>query len=232
MVPSWDLPTRVFHWTLVLLIAGAWLTFEYSEELGDPRLVWHHWNGLALLTLIVWRILWGFAGPAKARFTSFVRGPAAIVQYACDLATGTPRRFLGHNPAGGLVVVVLIALVAAIGTLGLFALEHNDLATGPLYKYAGDAWAKVFTSWHRFLFEPVLLILIGIHITANILYGVVKKDPLISAMITGQKPATTYEDAAIVAAPLARPIPRALFLLALAATIVFGSIWALGGKFP
>jgi len=231
-VPAWDLPTRVFHWTLVILIASAWATFEFSEELDDPRLVWHRWNGLALLTLIVWRILWGFSGPANVRFTSFVRGPAAALQYVRDLASGTPRRFLGHNPAGGLVVVILIALVAIIGTLGLFALEHNDLATGPLYKYAGEAWAKVFTSWHRFLFEPVLLILIAVHIAANILYGVVKKEPLIPAMITGQKPTAAYEDAATTSTPLAHPIPRALLLLALAAALVFGTIWALGGRFP
>ncbi len=231
-VPAWDLPTRVFHWTLVVLIAGAWATFEFSEELDDPRLVWHRWNGLALLTLIVWRILWGFAGPANMRFASFVSSPSAAVRYARDLATGTPRRFLGHNPLGGLVVVVLIALVATIGTLGLFALEHNDLATGPLYKYAGEAWAKVFTSWHRFLFEPVLLILIAIHITANILYGIVKKEPLIPAMITGNKPAAAYEDGAHLATPSAQPIQRALLLLAVAATLVFGTIWALGGRFP
>ena len=230
-VPAWDLPTRVFHWTLVLLIAAAWATFQFSEELDDPRLVWHRWNGLALLTLIVWRILWGFAGPPNVRFASFVRGPSAALQYARDMVSGTPRRFLGHNPLGGLVVVALIALVATIGTLGLFALEHNDNATGPLYKYAGEAWAKVFTSWHRFLFEPVLLIVIAIHITANVLYGVVKKEPLIPAMITGDKPAANYEDDASAAA-LAHPVRRAVMLLALAAAIVFGSILALGGKLP
>lgn len=231
MVPAWDLPTRVFHWTLVLLIACAWLTFECSEELDDPRLVWHRWNGLALLTLTVWRILWGFAGPSNVRFTSFVRGPEAALQYARDLAAGTPRRFLGHNPAGGLVVVIMIALVATIGTLGLFALEHNDNATGPLYRYAGEAWAKVFTSWHRFLFEPVLLIVIAIHIAANILYGVVKKEPLIPAMITGQKPAADYEDG-IGGIAIAHPVRRALALLAISAVMVFGGILALGGKLP
>lgn len=231
MVQAWDLPTRVFHWTLVLLIACAWLTFEFSEELDDPRLVWHRWNGLALLTLIVWRILWGFAGPSNVRFTSFVRGPEAALQYARDLAAGTPRRFLGHNPAGGLVVVIMIALVATIGTLGLFALEHNDNATGPLYRYAGEAWAKVFTSWHRFLFEPVLLIVIAIHIAANILYGVVKKEPLIPAMITGQKPAADYEDG-IGGIAIAHPVRRALALLAISAVMVFGGILALGGKLP
>ena len=231
-VEAWDLPTRVFHWTLVALIACAWLSFEFSEELDDPQLVWHRWNGLALLTLIVWRIFWGFAGPPNARFRSFVRSPAAAVRYARDFASGTPRRYLGHNPLGGLVVVALIALVGTIGTLGLFALEHNDLATGPLYKYAGEAWAKVATSWHRFLFEPVLLIFVAIHIAANVLYGVVKKEPLIPAMITGQKPAAHYEDTAVAPIPLARPVGRALLLLAISATVIVGGIWALGGKLP
>jgi cytochrome b len=144
---------------------------------------------------------------------------------------GVPRPFLGHNPLGGLIVVVLLGLVGTIGTLGLFALEENDLATGPLYRYAGEAWAKVATSWHRFLFEPVLLILAAIHIAANVFYSVFKRDPLITAMITGQKPDATYEDIDL-ARPIAHPIRRALVLLAIAASIVFGGIVAVGGKLP
>jgi cytochrome b len=230
-IPAWDLPTRVFHWTLVALIICAWASFEFSEELGDPRLVWHRWNGLAVLTLIVWRILWGLAGPSSARFKSFVRGPSAALTYARDLYSGTPRHFIGHNPLGGFVILALLGLVGAIGALGLFALEHNDLATGPLYRYAGEAWAKIWTSWHRFLFEPILIILIAVHVTANVLYGVVKKEPLIPAMITGKKPAADYEDMAL-SAPISHPVSRAVALLAIAAIIVFGGILALGGKLP
>jgi cytochrome b len=230
-IPAWDLPTRVFHWTLVALIISAWASFEFSEELGDPRLVWHRWNGLAVLTLIVWRILWGLAGPSSARFKSFVRGPSAALTYARDLYTGTPRRFIGHNPLGGLVILALLGVVGAIGMLGLFTLEHNDLATGPLYKYAGEAWAKIWTSWHRFLFEPILIILIVVHVIANVLYGVVKKEPLIPAMITGKKPAADYEDMDL-SAPISNPLSRAVALLAIASIIVFGGIWALGGKLP
>ncbi len=142
-----------------------------------------------------------------------------------------PRHFIGHNPLGGFVIIALIGLVGAIGTLGLFTLEHNDLATGPLYRYAGEAWAKIWTSWHRFLFEPILIILIAVHVTANVLYGVVKKEPLIPAMITGKKPAADYEDMAL-SAPISRPVLRAVALLAIAAIIVFGGILALGGKLP
>jgi len=230
-IAAWDLPTRVFHWTLVALIVAAWVSFEYSEELEDPRLVWHRWNGLALLTLIVWRILWGFAGPGSARFATFVRGPAAALSYARDLVRGNSRHFLGHNPLGGLFIVLLIGAVGVIGTLGLFALEHNDNATGPLYKYAGEAWAKVFTRWHRIMFEPVLLALIAVHIAANVYYSVVKREPLIAAMVTGKKPAGSYEDGAD-AAPLPRPILRALVLLGIAATLVIGGIVAAGGRLP
>jgi hypothetical protein len=121
--------------------------------------------------------------------------------------------------------------VTAIATLGLFALEHNDNAVGPLYKYAGEAWAKVFTRWHRLLFEPLLLLLVAVHILANVFYAVVKKEPLITAMITGRKPAVIYEDADR-ARPLKRPVARALLLAAIAAAIVFGGLLALGGKFP
>jgi cytochrome b len=230
-VPAWDLPTRVFHWTLVVLIVCAWLSFEFSEELEDPRLVWHRWNGLAILTLMIWRLLWGIAGPPTGRFVSFVRGPRAAWGYARDLLAGTPRHFLGHNPLGALLIIALLSVVTAIATLGLFALEHNDNAVGPLYKYAGEAWAKIFTRWHRLLFEPVLLVLISIHILANVFYAVVKKEPLITAMVTGRKPAGSYEDMD-TAQPLDRPALRALFLAFVAATIVFGGISALGGKFP
>jgi cytochrome b len=230
-IPAWDLPTRVFHWTLVALVVCAWASFEFSETFGDDRLVWHRWNGLVLLTVIVWRVLWGFAGPGHVRFASFVRGPGAALSYARDLVRGVPRRFLGHNPLGGLIVVALLALVGTIGTLGLFALEENDLATGPLYRYAGEAWAKVATSWHRFLFEPVLLVLAALHISANVFYSVFKRDPLITAMITGKKPDAAYEDIAL-SAPIAHPVRRALVLLLIAASIVFGGIMALGGKLP
>jgi len=231
-VPAWDLPTRMFHWMLVVLVVSAWISFEFSEEIGDARLKWHRWNGLAVLTLVVWRILWGVSGPTNARFSHFVRGPAAVMDYARDLVRGTPRRFLGHNPLGALMVLALLACVGAIGSLGLFAVEHNDLATGPLYRLAGNEVAKVATSWHRFLFEPVLIALVALHIVANVLYGFVKKEPLIPAMITGSKPPGVYEDVPPLAPPLSRPLLRAFLCLAAATLLVFGGILAMGGRLP
>ncbi len=231
-VRAWDLPTRIFHWTLVALVLCAWVSFEFSETFDDPRLVWHRWNGLALLTVIVWRLLWGIAGPRNVRFNAFVRSPWAAAAYGRDLIQGQPRRFLGHNPLGAYMVLALLAVTGTIGALGLFAVEDNDLATGPLYRLAGNELAKVATGWHRYLFEPVLLVLIGLHVAANVLYGVLKKDPLIPAMVTGQKPAAAYEDATENPQEPGQPVARALILLAVAALIVFGGIWALGGRFP
>jgi cytochrome b len=232
-VAAWDAPTRLFHWLLVTLIVAAWASFEFAEALGDERLVWHRWNGLVLLTLIIWRILWGLTGPRSARFSSFVRGPGAVLGYTRDLGRRRARTYLGHNPLGGLMVMALIVLVAAIGSLGLFSVEENDLATGPLYRLAGNEVAKAATGWHRFLFEPVLLILIGLHIAANLIYQFVRKDPLISAMVTGRKPASDFADAPARSAEASPSLlPRALAVLIAAKLILFGGIAALGGRLP
>ena len=232
-VAAWDLPTRLFHWTLVLLVFAAWATFEFTEAMGDTRLTWHRWNGLLLLTLLVWRLLWGIAGPPHARFSRFLRGPVTVASYVRDLTAGRSRRFLGHNPLGALMVVALLALVTTIATLGLFAVEENDLATGPLYRLAGNEIAKVLTGWHTFLFEPVLLALVAVHIAINVYYTFVKRDALIPAMITGRKPAGTYEDASVVPAMSTADIKfRAFACLAGASAIVFGGITALGGRLP
>lgn len=232
-VAAWDLPTRLFHWALVLIIVTAWASYELSEEMGDSRLTWHRWNGLLALVLIVWRLLWGIVGPRRARFSSFVRGPGPVLAYARDLGSGRTRRYLGHNPLGSIMVLALIAVVMSIGLLGLFAVEENDLATGPLYPLAGAGMAKVLTGWHRFLFEPVLILLIVVHVAANVLYGVLKKDPLIAAMVTGRKPAGDYEDAAVGIGLSSATIRfRAFACLAGASLIVFGGIAALGGRLP
>jgi cytochrome b len=228
-VEAWDLPTRLFHWTLVALIVSAWVSYEFSEALGDIDLVWHRWNGLAALTLIVWRLLWGIAGSPTARFASFVRGPSAALGYARALLAGKLPRYLGHNPLGAYMVLALLAAVAAQGTLGLFAVDDNDLTGGPLYRLVSEATNKWATRWHAWSFNYVILTLAAVHITANALYGLVKKEPLIRAMVTGRKPASHYEDAN-GAWIVARPLLRAAICLVIAAAIVAGSILSLGGR--
>ena len=190
MVPAWDLPTRLFHWSLVSLIALAWA----SHEWGDAGLVWHTWNGYAILVLIVWRVLWGFVGSSTARFASFFYWPWQAVSYGIDFALRRPRHFLGHNPLGGTVVFGLLGLIGLQAVLGLFSYDDHDLNVGgPLSaKVADETWAAA-ASWHVKMFD-LLLIVVGLHIAANIAYLIWKRENLVRPMITGRKPAGHFED--------------------------------------
>ncbi len=228
-VPAWDLPTRLFHWALVILILSAWLSYEFAEDIGDETLVWHRANGLAILTLIVWRVLWGIWGPPPARFAGFVRAPSAIIAYASGLLDGRAGRYLGHNPVGALMVLALLATVGTIAGFGLFATDDNDLVGGPLYRLVGEQQNSLATRLHDQLFNYVLLPLVALHITVNALYTLVKKEPLIQAMITGRKPAEAYVDTK-EAGIAARPGIRAVICLAASVAIVFGGIAAAGGR--
>lgn len=227
---AWDLPTRLFHWTLVVLLVCAWASFEYAEQLGDFTLKWHRWNGYAILVLLVFRVLWGFVGSSTSRFSAFVRLPNVALGYGLDLVRGRDRPFLGHNPLGSWMIVALLVVVAGQAVLGLFTVEHNDSgAFGPLYRLVSDATWKQFSKWHLLGLHWVILPLVGLHIAANLLYGLVKKDPLIRAMITGTKPAANYEDQS-EAVIVARPLLRATACLVVAAVTVFGTIAGVGGR--
>lgn len=222
-VVAWDLPTRLFHWALVLLVISAYV----SRRWGDSGLVWHTWNGYAVLVLVVWRVLWGFFGSSTSRFASFLYSPVTAARYGLDFLLRRPRHFLGHNPLGGSVVFVLLALVGGQAVLGLFAYDdHTSLTGGPLSGRVPDAVWTLATRWHIKLFD-VLLAVVGLHIAANVLYLVWKGENLVAAMISGRKPARDFEDGA--QATVAHGI-RAIACLLAALAIVFGSIWAAGGK--
>ncbi len=224
-VRAWDVPTRLFHWALVVGLALAWVSRMY----GDDGLVWHTWNGCAILVLVVWRVLWGFVGSSTARFSSFFYWPWAALKYGLDFALRRPRHFLGHNPLGAGVVLALLALVGSMGVLGLFAYEDRDLNVGgPLSGRVPDwAWAAA-AKWHVYLFNTVLLGLIALHVAANVLYLVWKRENLIKAMITGRKPADHYEDQQEM---VVVGSGRAL-LCFVAIAVVFGGILLAGGKLP
>jgi cytochrome b len=229
LVSAWDLPTRLFHWTLALLVLSAWVSYEYAEAIGDVTLVWHRANGLAILILLVWRLIWGFIGSSTARFSAFVGPPRAALRYAMGLLRGADVRFLGHNPLGTWMVLALLAALLAQGAFGLFAVDDNDLTGGPLYRLVDEAANKWATRWHGRIFDFVILPLVALHIAANVLYGLVKGEPLIRAMITGSKPALPYADAP-EAEIVAHPLMRALAALVAAGALVLGAILAVGGR--
>jgi cytochrome b len=228
-VKAWDLPTRLFHWALLVLVVSAWFSVTFAEDIDDELLVWHRTNGLAILTLLVWRILWGFTGSSTAQFARFIGGPTRALRYARDLMAGRAAPYLGHNPVGSVMVLALIATLLVQASFGLFATDDNDLTGGPLYRLVEESGNTFATRWHHRVFEYGLLPLVAIHIAANLFYSLFKREPLIKAMISGEKPKRAYTDEAEAVIP-AKPLQRAFACLLLAAAIVFGTILALGGR--
>ena len=172
----WDLPLRLFHWLLVMAVIGSFV----SVKLGGNAMIWHGRFGYFVLTLIVFRLIWGFVGTYHARFVNFIRFPKAVLAYLKN-----PAETLGHSPLGAISVVVLLGLFLAQALAGLFA--SDDIAfDGPLTKYVSSSWVELLTSFHR-LNEWVLLALVGVHIAAILYYKYAKRINLISAMITGDK---------------------------------------------
>ncbi|RTM00065.1 cytochrome B [Ancylobacter aquaticus] len=221
---AWDLPTRLAKWSLAALVGLAFA----SRYWGDEALVWHQWNGLAILVVIVFRLLWGLVGGSTARFAGFVSGPVGGLRYAMSLLKGRPPHFLGHNPLGGWMVLALLAIVAAQALTGLFT-SDDIIVYGPMTAVVSDETIRSASAWHQWLY-PFLLALIGLHVLANLAYSLFGRDNLIRAMITGTKPAASYADRA-PATP--GGVGRALACLALAILVVFGGIALAGGHpFP
>src|SRR5437879_2426896 len=136
-VRVWDLPVRLFHWMLVVLLVVSYV----SAKAGGDWMQLHFWSGYSILTLVLFRIAWGFLGSTTARFSSFVRGPAAGLAHLREvLGSGRPHE-TGHNPVGGAMVVVLLLAVLLQAGAGLFSAD-TDMGTvnGPLSRLIPDKW--------------------------------------------------------------------------------------------
>lgn len=173
LAPVWDLPTRLFHWILVALIAFSWWTAE------NDRVEWHIWSGLAILTLLLFRILWGVFGGSTARFANFVRGPRALLGYFRGEWRG-----IGTNPLGALSVVALLLLVLLQVALGLVASDEDGLFPGPLAHLVSFDTSERATELHDQLFD-ILLVFIALHVAAVLFYRLFLGKELIKPMITG-----------------------------------------------
>lgn len=219
-VKVWDFPTRLFHWSLVLLILFAWV----SNKLLGKTFVIHKVTGYLILALVLYRILWGFVGGDTARFTTFVR-PFAAIGYLVDLVSGKARHFLGHNPLGGMMVLLLLALAGGQAVLGLFSLDDVPATIeGPFASKVAESTAELASRWHRRGFN-FILIAVGLHVAANLFYTFVKKDNLIRPMLTGVKPAGAYED--LAESRPGSPV-KALACLLVSIALVFGSVKLFG----
>jgi cytochrome b len=177
----WDLPTRLFHWLLVICLAGSWITAEAGFDWTET----HFLFGYTSLGLITFRIIWGFIGPTHARFSSFVKGPTHVVNSARSLLNRTPSAYVGHNPIGGWSTVLFLAVVAMQATSGLF-ISDDIFYAGPYNGIVSSDTAGELAGIHHLNFN-VLQALVLIHLSAIIWYQWGKRTQLIKPMITGRK---------------------------------------------
>lgn len=211
----WDLPVRVFHWTLALLVVSQIVTVS----IGGNAMEYHVLGGYTLLTLIAFRILWGFLGTSTARFTNFLSGPRATLRYARSLLSSSPERAVGHNPLGGWSVLAMLVSILVQAVSGLFT-DDDIMTTGPLNKYVSNDTASVFNIIHE-TNAVVLLTLICIHLGAILFYLLRKNENLVKPMFTGNK--QLPEDTADSLRPFEGAL-RALIILAVCAGITWAVV--------
>ncbi|WP_035558580.1 MULTISPECIES: cytochrome b/b6 domain-containing protein [Burkholderiaceae] len=203
----WDLPVRLFHWSVVVLVVAAYVTI---------RLNWMDWHvriGETLLALVLFRLLWGCFGSETARFRSFLASPVAALQHLRHVLRRDPDVQVGHNPAGAWMVLLLLALLLTETLTGLYV--YNDVAdVGPLSEWMPAPIANAISTLHAVVWD-VLLIAVVLHVTAILLYAAAKGHNLLRPMLTGRKSLP-----ADVQAPRTASAALALLLLAIAAAVV------------
>lgn len=204
----WDVPIRLFHGGIIILIAASYAT----SRLGWMNL--HLLAGYTMLTALLFRIIWGFAGSETARFGRFLKSPLAGLAHLAGLFRREEDVEIGHNPAGGwMVLVMLVALVVQVGT-GLCSNTDEDfMINGPLARYVGKAASDRLSAIHAFNFN-VILGLIVLHLLAIGAYAACKGQNLVRPMITGKKRLPGATRAPRMASPL-----RALLVLAFAVLV-------------
>ena len=181
-IKVWDPLVRIFHWSLV---AGFFMAYFTEDDLLDL----HVFAGYVVAGLITFRVLWGFVGSRYARFSDFVKGPTEVLAYLRAIVTTHPKRYLGHNPAGGAMVVALLISLVFVSLSGV-ALYGADESAGPLAAaLAGlsDTWIDVLEELHE-VFANFTLLLVIAHVTGVVLASRQHKENLVRAMLTGRKP--------------------------------------------
>jgi len=177
LIKVWDLPLRIFHWLLVIGFFIAYLT-------EDDLLTIHVWAGYLVSGLLVFRLIWGFIGNDYARFSNFLCSPAKSIAYIKDLIALKTQRYIGHNPAGAaMIVLLLISLLATVITG--FAVYGADQAAGPLAAI-GSANEKMWEEVHEF-FANFTLILVLVHVAGVAIESYIHRENLAKAMVHGFK---------------------------------------------
>ena len=201
----WDVPTRLFHWSIVGLLVFSWWSAENAE------MQWHYYSGLTVCALLIFRLLWGVFGTSTARFGQFVKGVGPVVAYLKN-EPGTSA--VGHNPLGGWAVIAMLAALVTQVVTGLFAVDVDGLESGPLSYMVEFEQGRLMANIHELSFN-LLLVLIAIHIGAILFYLLIRKSNLVIPMITGTRMAADGEGAVRVPA----------WRLIIAIAIAVGATW-------
>ena len=189
----WDFPTRLFHWSIVLLVGMSWWSAE------NNAMDWHRLFGLIFLALILFRLIWGFIGGSTARFSAFVRSPGAAMSYL----RGNGARRAGHNPLGGYSVLAMLLMLLIQVVTGLFAVDVDGIESGYLSSLVSFSEGRLASDIHEISFN-VLLALIGLHVLTVLFYLIARRRNLIGPMVTGtDRQLNTIEGALAPARPIA-----------------------------
>ena len=176
----WDLPTRVFHWALACCVAGLLIT----GNIGGNWMNWHFRLGYAVLSLLLFRLVWGFIGGHWSRFSSFLFAPSTVWRYV--RGHGLPEHRVGHNPLGALSVFALLAILLAQVGSGLFS-DDEIAFFGPLVVWVSGETVSLATQYHKNIGKFLVLGLVVLHVAAIAVYKLVKKESLVQPMIVGDK---------------------------------------------
>lgn len=212
-IKVWDWSIRIFHWSLPVLIFLMW----FSQDQGE--LGRHMLFGQILLGMLTYRLIWGVIGTPYARFKHFLYGPKAFFNYATHFFSDKKPRYLSHNPMGGLMVFVLMGAVIFQLVSGLFTTD--DIFTqGPLYDSVSRSTSEWLSRWHSLFFDG-LLVLIGLHLAAILLYKI-RGEGLVNAMFSGKKEITEQDQDSIEPLEMEKfPWLRFLFAVVLSISLVF-----------
>lgn len=181
-VRVWDLPTRLFHWTLAVAVVVSYVT---SGEDGTLFVV-HTISGYVVALLLVFRLIWGFVGSAHSRFSDFVYSGRSVKDYARRLLQFDPPRFVGHNPLGGWMVILMLVVLVGTVVTG-FLSGDDDGGAGLLLPLIAAPGGEGLKEVHEF-FGNAIIVLAGIHVLAVFADWFMTRDNLVMAMITGRKP--------------------------------------------
>ena len=200
-IKVWDLPTRLFHWVLVACFVVSYVSVSLAD--GPSATVYmqvHFVSGEVVLGLLIFRLIWGILGSETARFASFLRSPAEALRHLSHLRVKEPDDQIGHNAAGGwMVVIVLILLFVQVGT-GLFS-NNDSLSEGPLAHFVAKDRSDLLSDIHSFSFN-LLMAVVLLHVVAIVAYAVLKGHRLVPPMITGKKRLPAASRAPRMALPL------------------------------